>query len=129
VYIRRINQSVEEFTRQHNNHPLRTEHNRTPLQLFCTPLICNPELDILQPFEVVGYGVDEEYTSQQPQDDNQMVTIDPIGVSLSEYQIQLVHQLIVSLQEQDDDFGIVTYTCTSNGEYRIAPNFRGTIFS
>ena len=61
---------------------------------------------------MVGYGIDEEYTPlHQPQDDNQMVTVDPIRVSLSEYQMQLVHQLIVSLQEQDDDLGIVTYTC------------------
>lgn len=38
VYIRRINNSLQEFVRQHNNHPLRTERNRSPLQLFyvCT---------------------------------------------------------------------------------------------
>ena len=111
VYIPRINQSIEDFTSQHNNHPLRTEHNRSPLQLFYAPLICNPELDILQPFEVVEYGVDEEYTTLQPQDDDQLVTVDPIRVSLSEYQLQLVHQLISSLQEQEDDFGIVTFMC------------------
>lgn len=111
VYIPRINQSLEEFTRQHNNHPLRTEHNRSPLQLFYALLICNPELDILQPFEVVGYGIDEEYTTLQPQDDDQIVTVDPVRVSLNEYQLQLVHQLISSLQEQEDDFGIVTYMC------------------
>ena len=64
----------------------------------------------MQPFEVVGYGVDEEYTTLQPQDDNQLVTVDPIRVSLTEYKLQLVHQLISNLQEEDD-FGIVTFMC------------------
>ena len=34
VYIPRLNRALQEFARQHNNHPLRTEHGRTPLQLF-----------------------------------------------------------------------------------------------
>ena len=73
----------------------------------------------MQPIEVVGYGVDEEYTTLQPQDDNQLVTVDSIRVSLSEYQLQLAHQLISSLQEQEDDFGIVTFVRKSNGQLMV----------
>ena len=34
VYMKRINRSVEEFVQVYNNHPLRTEGNRSPLQLY-----------------------------------------------------------------------------------------------
>ena len=34
VYIQRINNALEEFVSQYNNHPMRTAHNRTPLQIF-----------------------------------------------------------------------------------------------
>ncbi|XP_071855243.1 uncharacterized protein [Apostichopus japonicus] len=33
VYLQVINESLREFVLQYNNHPLRTEHNRSPLQL------------------------------------------------------------------------------------------------
>ena len=59
VYISRINESLEEFTRQQNNHPLRTEHNRSPLQLFCRPIFQSAQSDVL-PFEMPSYGIDEE---------------------------------------------------------------------
>ena len=34
VYISRINATLREFKEQYNHHPVRTEHNRSPLQLF-----------------------------------------------------------------------------------------------
>ena len=34
VYIPRINQAVKQFTEAWNNHGIRTEHNKTPNQLF-----------------------------------------------------------------------------------------------
>ena len=36
IFMPRIYHILEEFVRQHNNHPLRTEHNLTPLQLHTT---------------------------------------------------------------------------------------------
>lgn len=36
VFLPRINRALQEFRQGHNNHSLRTERNRTPLQLFFT---------------------------------------------------------------------------------------------
>ena len=38
VYIARINRNLAEFVAAHNNHPLSTEHNNSPAQLFWTRL-------------------------------------------------------------------------------------------
>ena len=105
VYISRINESLEEFTRQHNNHPLRTERNRSPLQLFCRPIFESAQSDVL-PFEMPSYGIDKEGPSPL-MDDEDAVVVAPIRVSLTEPQLQSLHQLIVSTR--GDDFGVSSY--------------------
>ena len=57
VYIPRINRALEEFILQHINHPLRTEHNATPLQLFlASPRVTDVDLMI----NPNTYGVEED---------------------------------------------------------------------
>ena len=113
VYISHINKSLEEFTHQHNNHPLRTEHNNSPLQLFYRPAFQNGEIGILQPIEISEYGIDEG-PSPQPEDDEDGVIVDPIRESLTELQLQLLHQLVDGRGE-GDGFGVCTCvsTCVS----------------
>ena len=106
VYISRINKSLEEFTRQHNNHPLRTERNRSPLQLFCRPMFQSAVSDV-HPFHIPSYGIDEEGPSPQVADDDAVV-VEPIRVSLSELQLQSLHQMIESNSE-GDDVGVAIY--------------------
>ena len=55
VYIPRINHALEEFVRQHNNHPLRTERNTTPLQLY---MVSPTSVDHIVA-DVSMYGVEE----------------------------------------------------------------------
>ena len=48
---------MEEFILHHNNHPLRTEHNATPLQLFlASPSVTDVDLMI----NPNTYGVEED---------------------------------------------------------------------
>ena len=49
VYIPRINRALDEFVRQYNNHPLHTEHNMTPLQLFMVSPTSVDHVIILMP--------------------------------------------------------------------------------
>ena len=104
VYISRINESLEEFTRQHNNHPSRTERHHSPLQLFCRPIFQSAQSDVL-PFEMPSYGIDEGPSPQV--DDEDAVVVTPIRVSLTEPQLQSLHQLIISTR--GDDFGVSSY--------------------
>ena len=104
VYISRINESLEEFTHQHN-YPLRTVCNRSPLQLFCRPIFQSAQSDVL-PFKMPSYGIDEGPSPQV--DDEDAVIVAPIRVSLTEPQLQSLHQLIVNTRESDD-FGVSSY--------------------
>ena len=46
VYLPVINESLIEFKNAYNNHKLRTENNKTPVQLFSTgPRLSDPDLD------------------------------------------------------------------------------------
>ena len=108
VYIPRINLSLEEFTRQHNNHGLRTEHHRSSLQLFYRPAFQDPQFDLVQPFQASGYGIDEGGPSPEVQDDYDRVVVDPVQVSFTDMQLQVLHRLIESIQERED-FGVTVY--------------------
>ena len=55
VLLSRINRALDEFVRQYNNHPLRTEHNMTPLQLY----MASPTSDLMI-LEPHSYGVEED---------------------------------------------------------------------
>ena len=56
VYMPRINRALAEFQRQHNNHPLRTERNLTPRQIFeVSPRLA--ETDVVDRWL---FGVEEE---------------------------------------------------------------------
>ena len=55
VYLPRINRALSEFKHQHNYHPLRTEHNLTPMQMFeLSPW--SPEADRVDSM----FGVEDE---------------------------------------------------------------------
>ena len=56
IFIPRINRALGEFIRQYNNHPLRTEHNMTPLQLY---LASPTSVDLMLP-DTTTYGVEED---------------------------------------------------------------------
>ncbi len=104
VYNPRINRALQEFKRQHNNHPLRTEHSSTPLQLFCTPILegtYNPPT--VHPHL---YGGEED--GPVPLEHNNSILVDPVNVNLNERQLNIVHQQINPLEE-DDNFGVSIY--------------------
>ncbi len=57
MFMSRINHTLEEFVRQYNNHPLRTEHNLTPTQLHSvSPVTATVEQSMINPNT---YGVED----------------------------------------------------------------------
>ncbi|XP_072019067.1 uncharacterized protein [Amphiura filiformis] len=64
IYLPRINYLLNSFVDMWNNHRLRTEGNRTPLQLFFTGLFANPSHLSVEYFEhldeacIDDYGID-----------------------------------------------------------------------
>ena len=57
VFLSTINAALTTFKNAWNSHPLSTEQNRTPLQLFMAHAVCDPSFDLTHPGE--EYGVDD----------------------------------------------------------------------
>ena len=57
IFLSRINAALTAFKNAWNSHPLSTEQNRTPLQLFMAHAVCDPSFDLTHPGE--EYGVDD----------------------------------------------------------------------
>ena len=69
LYLPRINDSLEEFIRAWNKHPLRSERNWSPYKIWTNSVICNEIDDHIPDLEL--FGLDEE----GPIADEQMNTI------------------------------------------------------
>ena len=103
VYIPRINRALQEFVRQHNNHPLRTECGRTPLQFFFSPSLFNSDDE---PEHWTTYGIDEDGPVPNPDED--AVVVVPISLVLDDRQLQILNTRVQPLVD-DDNFGISLY--------------------
>ena len=79
VFLRRINQALNELKELHNNHPLRTEGNWTPNQMWLNGML-NPSnplaeniVENLVDILAESYGVDPEGPSPFKNSDNNVV--------------------------------------------------------
>lgn len=107
VFIPRINRALLEFMEQHNNHPLGSENNLTPSQLFYIPSLCGT-VDFEDPLIVESdYGMDEE--GPPPcLDSSEAVVVDPPEIGLTTEQREYIESHFDSLEE-DNNFGIHIY--------------------
>ena len=101
VFIPRINSSLSTFMESWNNHPLSTESNRTPLQLYVGGSIGNPLFN--------SYGVDS--SDESCEDVNEQVTVPAIDIGLGEDDLHILRAEIDPLQDSDDG-GIQLYKTT-----------------
>ena len=86
VYITRINNALQEFVMQYNNHPMRIAHNRSPLQIFyegvfthhtCTGAQSVIAGDVLDS----TYGIDDEIPASADDEDDSVIVV-PLSVFL-----------------------------------------------
>ena len=102
IFIPRINRALSEFQQQHNNHPMRTEHNCTPRQLFevfhslSEPELIDPNL----------YGVEED--GPVPDVDAEDVVIVP-AVNVHIAQLEEAAILQIDPLYNDHNYGIELY--------------------
>ena len=103
VYIPRINHALQEFSLQHNHHPIRTENGRSPMQLFYQHQLISSIHDTLGPtthFEV--YGIDEEGPVGDVHASTNAVIVNPPIILLSEQQQSLLVQQVSPLACDDN---------------------------
>lgn len=116
VYLPRTNHSLEEFRQQMNNHPVRTERNMSPHQLFISGILASESRsrsileDVVDPSQ---YGVEEDGTPGQCDEESQVVCDPPrIPFPVTDSQEDELRQTIDGIQV--DDFGISQYTAASH---------------
>ena len=89
VYIPRINRSLQEFVVQWNNHPVSTENNLSPLQMYTTGTLQNMHSgylgvdSILSEVDMSAYGFDPEGPIPLDDEDYQ-ISVPPININLTE---------------------------------------------
>lgn len=108
VFIPRINRALLEFRQQYNHHPLRTERNLSPIQLFFVPNLFGTA-DFNDPPTVcnANYGVDEEGLPARS-DSTDAVVVDSPDIGLTPEEVDFINQQIDPLHE-DNNFGIGVY--------------------
>ena len=111
VFKDKINNSLNEFVNQWQHHPLSSEHNLSPLQLFTKGVLENLNSNysaidsFLEEEEQQVYGVD--YDSQMNvEDTDYQVTVPRIDIDLTDEQINFIKQ---NINLTNADNGIVAY--------------------
>ena len=87
IFLPRINASLKDFQSAWNCHPLSTEHNRSPMQLYTSGAIGNDMFD--ENLQLEMYGVDPQTPTafrdnSADDDDEATVTIPETTLTLSE---------------------------------------------
>jgi Integrase core domain len=83
VYLPLLKRSLSQFVRVWNNHKIRTEHHRTPLQLYADGDSRMPSEQLTE-HEVEQYGVDWEGPVPANRDDDDSVVVEPPEMLLSD---------------------------------------------
>lgn len=85
VFIPRINRSLDEFIQQMNNHPVSSENNQSPLQMWEKGMLDNMHsgYTALSPAEIDDFGVDPEGLLPVDEEDYQ-VNVSPPSIEVSD---------------------------------------------
>ena len=116
IFLPRINRVVESFCLSWNSHPLRTEKNWTPLQIWTNGMVDNRNMNILHVAELHGnnnrqiayedmgwYGMD--WVAPHPSDDGlSTVTVESLECPFNDIDLQHINPLAESAS-----FGIDIY--------------------
>ena len=104
VFLPRINRSLQEFVTQMNNHPVSTERNLSPLQLWEQGMLENINSAHSAIEDPDSFGIDPEIVPYID-DDNYQVSVDPPASQMSQEQIAMLPDPFQS----DNNQGINTY--------------------
>ena len=114
VFLPRINRSLNSFKSSWNHHPIRTEHNNTPTQLFTSGALRlrNMGMVALDFFDVIGdrYGMDDSTMVIDNSDDDEVV-IPENSIQLTRRQLDYLQARVDPLTNSDN-YGIELYEST-----------------
>jgi len=125
IYIPRLNRDLAMFCQQWNNHPLRTEHHQSPLQLFVKSALQlrNSNLTAIQDLFDADYTPSPASNSiasttvqpalaagpQSPLDGEDQVHVPAVMCPISDVQLAAVQQQINPLDDSKGPLGLELY--------------------
>ena len=104
VYIPRVNAMLSIFQRAWNSHPLSSEGNYTPLQLFAGHAITDPDFEATVPDD---YGFDPE----ELQPESEVVSIPNTDLPLSDHSLNATVNPLANTTNDGIDLYIATVQC------------------
>ena len=118
IFLPRINSSLKTFKFAWNNHPLSTEGNRSPLQLYTGGSIGNPLFD--EEIDLETYGIDQEapLLDEVEEEATVLVSDTQCDIGLSEESLRNL-QARVNPVQQCTDFGVQLYKDTVQIVYQL----------
>jgi hypothetical protein len=98
MFMTRIQQNLDDFKSIWNNHPIASEHNRTPIQLI---LLGRNKIDYTDPLDLINFNI-ELFQKDVMDDDNilnniRQVTCNSIVCPLNPANLALLKQRILPL--------------------------------
>ena len=90
MFIQRIQEELNDFKSHWDNHPLESEHNRSPLQLI---LLRNCDINHDDPVNLEFFGVDEEMDEELDEEFLQVICDSLISPLSSENLMHLKNQM------------------------------------
>ena len=109
VFLPRINASLNAFKESWNNHPLSTENNMSPLQLYTAYSLGSCIFD--ETIDPITYGVDNFASTACDDPDNEGVVIPQFDIPLSSTSLRQLNAEI-NPSQQCNDFGKELYLNT-----------------
>ena len=111
IYIPRVNASLDRFKLAWNNHPLSTEGNKSPLQLYTAGSVGSSLFLEDEPINTDTYGLDPE--APPPDSDDNAIVIPHTSLPLSDNSMHLLTSSINPLQQCTDNGMQMYYDCLS----------------
>lgn len=117
VFVPRLNQQLVQFMHAWNNHPLRTERNLTPLQLWAQGIqTANPDIEeeIAEGFSIPAeYGIDSDILGNPF--DLESVVVPETSINLTPHQLQqLSHSFSPLASSELNGLDIIIFECSSH---------------
>ena len=109
MYLDLINEALNEFCGEWNNHPLTTQTNFSPQQMWVRGMVmlCNSSFTAVQDvIDPSNYGVDED--GPVPGQEDYRISVPQSPISLSTDQLQHLRSVILA-SRNDSENGITSY--------------------
>lgn len=113
VYLNLINQALDEFTAEWNSHPVTTERNLSPRQLWVSGMVTLQHSNYTAVQDLVdastdhsNYGIDEE--GPVPEAEEYSIRVPPLALPLSADQLHLIQNMIDQSRGESQN-GIFSY--------------------